>query len=162
MVAVIIVLILVVALGLDLSGAFTSSPSLPLAVTSAPLCSVDINSTLPCGYAGTGQGTLVVTAAKIAMSASNDGSGSLALTLVHSGQFAGNELYFSVSRLGVTDYVQVLRVLATGQTQNFTASIPASFGLIAGQRYDVKIDSYFTTESQGAVVDELSFPVTAS
>ena len=62
---VIVALILVVALGLDLTGALSSSPPLPLAVTNAPICVADVNSTLPCGYAGSSQGLLVVTAASI-------------------------------------------------------------------------------------------------
>jgi hypothetical protein len=161
-VVVVIVAIVIAAVGADLTGQFTTYPPLASSIRDAPLCSLDTNATLPCGLAANSQGIFVVVAAKIVPTTATGGNGSLMLTLVHTGLYANTELYATISPFGVTDYVQVMRSTAVGQMQNFTSPIPPSFGLVPGNKYEVKIDSLFYTENQGDVAEELSIALTAS
>jgi hypothetical protein len=161
-VVVVVLAVVVAAVGADLTGQFTTYPPLPSSVKNAPLCSLDSNATLPCGLAANPQGIFVVVAAKVIPSSSNNGGGNLTLTLVHTGLYANTELYATISPFGYTDYVQVMRASAIGQTQNFTSPIPASAALVPGQKYEVKIDSLFYSATQGDVAEELSIALTAS
>jgi len=161
-VVVVIIAIVIAAVGADLTGQFTTYPPLASSIRDAPLCSLDTNATLPCGLAANGQGIFVVVAAKIVPTSKTAGSGNLTLTLVHTGLYANTELYATVSPFGVTGYVQVMRSIAVGPMQNFTSPIPSSFGLTPGNRYEVKIDSIFYSQTQGDVAEELSIALTAS
>jgi len=143
--AVLAVSVLVVALGIELTSPFFSNPPLPLNVTTAPQCSTQSNATLPCGFAVPGD-VFVVVAANLTASASNNGSGTLSLTLVHSGNYKGTRLGVVIWRPASSNYIQVIGTTAVGQTKTYTASIPASLGLVGGQKYKVTIDS--TTQNQ--------------
>jgi hypothetical protein len=84
--AVIVVSVLAVAGGIELTSQFFSTPSSPLDVANAPQCTTDSNNTLPCGFAGGSQGVFVLVAANLTASPSKNGSGTLSLNLVHSGK----------------------------------------------------------------------------
>ena len=159
--AVVIIGVLVLALGIDLSGSLGSKP-LPASVTTAPLCSTDTNATLPCGRAAGSEGNFVMTAASLVLSKHDPGAGNLTLTIYHTGLYAGTEIYVSISPYGFTDYIQALRVQASGQSSNYTAPIPSSFGLASGQRYEIKVDSLLNSATQGQVLEELDYSLVAS
>jgi hypothetical protein len=161
--AVIVVSVLVVALGIELASQFSSNPPLPLNVTTAPQCSTQSNATLPCGFAVPGD-VFVVVAANLTASASNNGSGTLSLTLVHSGNYEGTHLGVVIWQPGSNSYISVIGTTAVGQTKTYSASIPSSFGLVAGQKYKLTIDS--TTQNQkqlseNGITEELVIVLTA-
>jgi hypothetical protein len=145
---VIVVSVLVVALGIELASQFFSNPPLPLNVTTAPQCSTQSNAPLPCGFAVPGD-VFVVVAANLTTFASNNGSGTLSLTLVHSGNYEGTHLGVVIWQPGSNNnYTSVIGTTAVGQTKTYSASIPSSFGLVAGQKYKLTIDS--TTQNQSS------------
>lgn len=158
---VVVVGVLVVAFGVDLSGSLGSKP-LPTSVTSAPLCSTDQNATLPCGMAAGSEGNFVLTAATLSIYKNNPGAGNLTLSVVHTGIYAGNEIYVQISPYGFTNYIQILRVQAVGQTSNYTAPIPSSFGLVQGQRYEIRVTSLINSPTQGQVLEELDYALVPS
>lgn len=155
-VAVVVVIILVVAFAAGLLG---SGPPLPASVRNAPLCTTDTTSVPPCGMSAT-DGTFVVTAAQIQLSKAGDGSGNLTLTVYHTGIYAGSEIYASVTPFGLNDYVQVLRAGSTGQSNDYSATIPSKVGLVSGQTYEIQVVSLFNGGSQGAVTEELYVALT--
>jgi hypothetical protein len=162
--AVIIVSVLVVALGIELTIQFSSNPPLPLNVTTAPQCSTDSNGTMPCGFTSSSQGMFVVVAANLTASVSNNGSGTLTLTLVHSGNYEGTSLGVVIWRPGSNNYTQVMGTVAVGQTKTYSGSIPSSFGLVAGQKYKLTIDSTTINQkqvSENGITEELSITLTA-
>jgi hypothetical protein len=158
---VLVVAVLVVALGVDLSGSLSVKP-LPSSVANAPLCSTDLNATLPCGMAAGSEGNFVLTAANIVLSKSDPGAGNLSLTIYHTGLYAGTEIYAQISPYGFNSYVQVLRVQAVGESSNYTAVVPSSFGLVSGQRYQLKLTSLLLGQAQGQVVEQLDYALTAN
>lgn len=158
-VAAVVVILVIVLVSAFAAGLFTRGAALPASVRNAPLCTTDVNSTPPCGLSAT-DGTFVVTAARIQLSKANDGSGNLTLTVFHTGLYAGSEVYASISPFGLNDYVQVLRAGATGESNNYTATIPSSVGLASGQTYEIQIVSLFNGGSQGTVTEEIYVALT--
>jgi hypothetical protein len=157
---VVVVLIAGVAAA-SAAGVFSGDTPLPASVRDAPPCTTDADSTPPCGLSASG-GSFVVTAAKIDISKANDGGGNLTLTVYHTGLYADSEIYAQITPYGLDDYVQVLREGSSGASNNYTASIPTSFGLVAGQTYEVQVVCLFNGGAQGAVTEELYVALTPS
>jgi len=91
------------------------------------------------------------------------GNGVLSLTLVHTGNFENTTLEVTLEPLNSTRYLNVLQTTAVGETRTYWASIPTSFPLTRGLRYEVLVDSiYYETGVSGDEVTELHIALTAS
>jgi len=141
----------------------SSQQSSSIVNTTIPQCSV--SASLPCGWTGSSQGILVVTNASLTVSPSTNslGNGVLSLTLVHTGNYENTTLEVYLQPLGTTRYLNVLQTAAVGPTRTYWASIPTSYPLTRGLKYEVIIDSiYYETGVSGEAVTELHIALTAN
>jgi len=141
----------------------TSSQQSSITNTTIPQCSV--SASLPCGWTGSSQGIFVITNASLTVSPSTNslGNGVLFLTLVHTGNYENTTLEVTIEPPGNTHYLNVLDTTAVGPTRTYWASIPTSFPLTRGLKYEVIVDSiYYETGVSGEAVTELVIALTAN
>lgn len=158
--------ILIIALAVEtLRGPPASS--FPPSIVTAPQCSTGSDSMLPCGFVSgkSNSDILVIVSANLTVSPSKDGSGTLTMTLVHSGNYEGTELgvvIWPTALGGGPDYRGVLNARAAGQEGTYTAPIPSSFGLVRGQSYKLTVDSTTTgPPPEGGITEELDITMLA-
>ena len=160
----IIACVLIIVLAIELVVKPSSpSPSFPPTIANAPQCSTSSNATLPCGFAGPYSSSIfVIVAANITASSSNNGSGTLTLTLAHSGNYQGTELGAVLWQPIGHNYTAILKTVATGQEKTYSAPVPASFGLESGQRYKLTLDSTTTgPPPESGITEELDIMLVA-
>jgi hypothetical protein len=111
------------------------------------------------------QGAFVITNASLTVSPSNNStSGVLTLSLIHTQEFEDTALSVSIGPLSGGVFKPIMQTTAIGQTGTYTVSIPASFPLIRGLKYEVVVDSLyvFTSGTGGTITEELDIALTAN
>jgi hypothetical protein len=86
----------------------------------------------------------------------------LMLTLAHSGNYQGTELGAVLWQPIGHNYTAILNTIATGRERAYSAPVPASFGLVSGQRYKLTLDSTTTgPPPEGGITEELDIVLLA-